>query len=108
MLPSEAGATPAADRNPQGSTAVSEDDRDRFCCDYKPKPQRLEPVILAPPQWTLTKGTHSATAHVKSIDGVGLELRFSIDGELRHSQIFRDWPALEKRADFEARGWRAL
>ena len=83
---------------------------DRFSWNYKPKAQRLEPVMLAPPLWTLTKGTHTATAHVKAIDGVGLELRFMIDGELRHSQIFREWQSLEqaapeKRAEFEQRGW---
>jgi len=86
---------------------VTNNDRSRW--DYKPEPQRLEPVTLAPPLWTLTKNGHTATAHVKAIDGVGLELRFMIDGELRHSQIFRDWPSLEqaaeeKRGDFEGEG----
>jgi hypothetical protein len=85
---------------------------DRFCWNYKPKAQRLEPVTLAAPLWMLTKNGHSATAHVKAIDGVGLELRFMIDATLYHSQIFRDWPSLEqaareKRGDFEDRGWRA-
>jgi len=47
------------------------DDDDRFSWNYKPPAQRLEPVTLAPPLWTLTKGSHSATAQVKSIDGVG-------------------------------------
>lgn len=68
---------------------------DRFSWDYKPPAQRLEPVTLAPPLWTVTKGAHSATAHVKSIDGVGLELRFVIDGSLYHSQMFREWQLLE-------------
>jgi hypothetical protein len=59
---------------------------------------------------TLTKNGHSATAHVKAVDGVGLELRFMIDDTLYFSQIFRDWPLLgqaarEKRSDFESRGW---
>ena len=76
----------------------------------QPEAQRLEPVTLAPPLWTLTKNGHTATAHVRAIDGVGLELRFVIDGELRHSQIFREWQSLEqaapeKRAEFEQRGW---
>ena len=53
----------------------------------QPEAQRLEPVTLAPPLWTLTKNGHTATAHVRAIDGVGLELRFMIEGELRHSQI---------------------
>jgi hypothetical protein len=56
------------------------DDGDRFSWNYKPKAQRLEPATLAPPLWTLTKNGHTATAHVKAIDGVGLELRFMIDG----------------------------
>jgi hypothetical protein len=82
---------------------------DRFCWDdKKPEAQRLEPVALASPLWTLTKKGHQATAHVKAIDGVGL--RFMIDATLYHSQIFRDWPSLDqaarkKRSDFEARGW---
>jgi hypothetical protein len=42
---------------------------DRFRWDYKPEPKWLEPL------WTLTKNGHTATAHVKAIDGVGLELR---------------------------------
>jgi len=42
-----------------------------------------------------------------------LELRFMIDGESRHSQLFRDWQLLEqaareKRADFEERGWSVV
>ena len=78
---------------------MSDDEPDRFCWDYKkPKAQRLEPVTLAPPLWTLTKNGHTAEAHVKAIDGVGLELRFMIDGELRHSQLFRDWQLLERAA----------
>ena len=44
------------------------------------------------------------------VDGYGLELRFEIDGELRHSQRYTDWPALEqapaeRRKEFEERGW---
>ena len=84
---------------------------DRLRWDYKkPEAQRLEPVTLAPPLWTLTKNGHTATAHVKAIDGIGLELRFMIDATLYHSQIYRDWPSLEqaaseKRGEFETRGW---
>lgn len=59
----------------------------------------------------LKKGIHEASAHVRSIDGVGLELRFMIDGELRHSELFRDWRSLEqaaaeKKTDFLSRGWQ--
>jgi hypothetical protein len=90
---------------------MTSDDRLRW--DYKPKAQRLEPVTLAPLLWTLTKNGHTATAHVKAIDGVGLGLRFSIDDRLYHSQVFRDWPSLEQTAreklnDFTVRGWEAV
>ncbi len=65
---------------------------------------------LAPPLWTLTKNGRTATAHVRAIPGIGRELRFLIDGELRHSQLYRDWQLLEqaaqtKRAEFKQRGW---
>jgi hypothetical protein len=87
---------------------VTEDER--FCWDYKPPAQRLEPVTLAPPLWMLTKNGHAATARVKAIDGVGLELRFIVDDTLYHSQIFPDRPSLEqaareKKTDFIERRW---
>ena len=44
---------------------------DRFSWNYKPKAQRLEPVTLTPPLWTLTKNGHSATAHAKAPVGHG-------------------------------------
>lgn len=83
---------------------------DRFSWDYKPPAQRLEPVILAPPLWVLTKNGHTATARVKAIDGVGLELRYEWDGDLRASQVFKSWEELgvasgEKRRELEAKGW---
>jgi len=53
---------------------VTNNDRSRW--DYQARTaERLEPVTLAPPLWTLTKNGHTAAAHVKAIDGVGLELR---------------------------------
>ena len=57
------------------------------------------------------KNGHTAAAHVKAIDGVGLELRFMIDATLYYSQVFRDWPSLEqaagqKKTDFLERGWK--
>jgi hypothetical protein len=47
---------------------------------------------------------------VKPIDGVGLGVALTIDGELHYSRLFRDWVSLEqaargKRGDFENRGW---
>jgi hypothetical protein len=70
----------------------------------------LDPVMLGEPLWTLQKHGHSAEARVRSIPGIGLELRFSIDGELYYSHRFTVWDELEqaareKRGDFEARGW---
>ena len=38
----------------------------------------------------LTKDAHTATALVKAIDGVALELKILIDGGLSQSQLFRD------------------
>ena len=61
-----------AQRLEAGASVMSDD---RFCWDYKkPEAQRLGPVTLAPPLWTLTKRGDRATAHVKTLDGVGLEL----------------------------------
>jgi hypothetical protein len=71
--------------------------------DYKPQAQRLEPVTLAPPLWTLTKNGHTAAARVRAIDGVGLELRCGWDGDLRASQVFKSWDALGGGGGCEAR-----
>ena len=72
--------------------------------------QGLEPVTLSESLWVLRKEHHTAEAGVRSVPGVGLELRFTINGELRYSHRFTvwselEWLAQEKRADFEARGW---
>ena len=77
--------------------------------EYSPE-QRLEPVTLGEPLWISRKEHHTAEARVRSIPGIGLELRFSVDGELYYSHRFTAWDALEaaageKRSDFEARGW---
>ena len=44
--------------------------------------------------------------------GIGVELRYEWNGDLRVSQMFRAWEALEaaateKRQDLEARGWHS-
>jgi hypothetical protein len=62
--------------------------------------------------WSLTKGTQSAGAVLRRIEGVGLELRFIWNGELAHSQVYRDVQDLlsasnSKRAELEGRGWKA-
>lgn len=67
--------------------------------------------MVGEPLWTLQKDGHSAEARVRSIPGIGLELRFTIDGELHYSHRFTVWAELEqaakeKRGHFEARGWR--
>jgi hypothetical protein len=89
-----------------------EEDGARFSDAYVPPTQRLDPVIVGEPLWKLQKSGHSGSAEVRAVHGIGLELRFSIDGTLYHSQMYRDWEQLEqsaneKRGDFEARGWQA-
>jgi hypothetical protein len=71
----------------------------------------LDPVMVGEPLWTLQKDGHSAEARVRAIPDYGLELRFSIDGELYYSHRFTAWEPLEqaareKRSEFEARGWQ--
>ena len=46
------------------------------------------------------------------IDGIGVELRYEWNGDLRVSQVFKAWEALEaaateKRQELEARGWHS-
>lgn len=62
------------------------------------------------PIWTLTKEGRAASAVVRISPG-GPELRFLVDGELLWSMVLREPGAVgrmaaEKRAEFEARGWR--
>jgi hypothetical protein len=57
----------------------------------------------------LHKDGHATEARVRSIPGVGLELRFSINGELYYSHRYTVWTELEtaareKRGEFEERG----
>jgi hypothetical protein len=71
----------------------------------------LDPVIVGEPLWVLRKDGHSAEARVRAIPGIGLELRFSIDGELYYSHRFTAWEPLEqaaeeKKTDFLERGWK--
>ena len=46
------------------------------------------PVTSAKPLWRLVNAGHVAEARVRPIDGVGLELRYEWNGELRVSQMF--------------------
>ena len=65
--------------------------------------------------WTLRKGDHVAAAEICSITGVGLDLRYLANGELRETRLFRGIAAgsdavdtaLTKREELEAKGWRA-
>jgi len=84
---------------------------------WSPKhaPSRLSvepPVTSAQPLWRLVKDGHVAEAKMRPIDGVGVELRYEWNGDLRVSQVFKSWDALEsvateKRQGLEARGWRS-
>jgi hypothetical protein len=58
------------------------------------------------------EGDHTAEARVRAIDGIGLELRFEWNADLRASQVFKTWgeleaPAADKRRELEAKGWAA-
>lgn len=73
----------------------------------------IDPAVAGELLWTLQNSGHPAEARVRAIPGVGLELRFTIDGELRYSHRFTAWDSVErtaqeKRGDFEARGWEAI
>lgn len=65
--------------------------------------------------WTLRRGDRVASAQVRAIKDVGLDLRFLADGVLRETRVFTGTAAetdvvdlaLMKRAELEANGWRA-
>jgi hypothetical protein len=48
--------------------------------------------------WRLVKDGHVAEARVRPIDGIGLELRYEWDGDLRVSQMFKACGELEEAA----------
>jgi hypothetical protein len=80
---------------------------------HRPAAPRTEPVTIGLPLWQLTKDGHAAVALVRPIEGVGVELRYEWDGELRASQVFTTWDELlpvadEKRRELEARAWIAI
>ena len=85
---------------------------DWFSSGYVPPAQRLEPVTIGEPLWTLRKEGHVAEARVRAIHSIGLELRYEWNGDLRSSEVFKSWEALEqaateKRRELEAKGWAA-
>jgi hypothetical protein len=60
--------------------------------------------------WTLTKDGHGARAVAREIAGVGIELRYYWDEELRQSQVYRNGEELAaaasvKREQLIANGW---
>ncbi len=60
--------------------------------------------------WRLTKGAHIAEAVVRLIDGLGTDLRYLHNGDLRESRVYRDDAQLQataaaKRNDLLAKGW---
>ena len=84
-----------------------------FAPGHVPPVQRLESVTSAQPLWRLVKDGHVAEARVRPIEGVGVELRYEWNGELRVSQVFKAWDALEaaateKRRELKERGWSDL
>ena len=67
------------------------------------------PITSVQPFWRLVKDGHVVEARVRPIDGIGVELRWEWNGNLRVSQMFNSWEALEpqrneKRQELEARG----
>jgi hypothetical protein len=62
--------------------------------------------------WRLIKDGQVAEARVRPIEGIGVELRFEWNGDLRVSQMFKSLEALEaaateKRQKLEPRGWHS-
>jgi hypothetical protein len=60
--------------------------------------------------WVLVRKDQRAEAVVRLVDGVGHELRFLHNGELKRSQVYRDdqeWQgaSLAMKAELEAKGW---
>jgi hypothetical protein len=58
------------------------------------------------------KDCHVAEAKVRPIEGIGVELRYEWNGDLRVSQVFKTWEELEaaaadKHRELEARGWQS-
>jgi hypothetical protein len=61
--------------------------------------------------WALAKGDQTAQAVMRRVPEVGLELCFLWNGDLAHSQIYRDGGELlrvaeAKREELQGRGWQ--
>ena len=62
--------------------------------------------------WRMTRGQHVAEAVIRRVPGIGLELRYALDGELRASRVHRDAAMLAadaegKRSEMASKGWVA-
>ena len=62
------------------------------------------------PLWTLQRGDQRAQAVAREVPGVGLELRITIDGEMRLTQVYGGGvrlgiAAAEKRQALRDTGW---
>ena len=76
-------------------------------------PGDVSSVTFAAHLWTLTWKTHSATAELYTVRGVGVDLRYTIDGELRATDLFKGvdggteatLQALDKKDELIAKGW---
>jgi hypothetical protein len=70
-------------------------------------PSPIQPTQDLGTLWTLTKDGHDARADVRAIEGVGFELRYLWDGDLRVSEVFRELAALDQAAArTSAAGWK--
>ena len=72
--------------------------------------QAAGPAPLA--LWRMAKGRHVAEAVIRRVPGIGLELRYALDGELRTSRVHHETATLVadaegKRSEMEAKGWVA-
>jgi hypothetical protein len=60
--------------------------------------------------WGLVKGPHNARAVARQVPGVGIELRYLWNDEVRGTQVFRNSVELaeaasKKREELSAAGW---
>jgi hypothetical protein len=63
------------------------------------RPERVGQISAPWTLWTLSKNGNEATATARAIHAVGLELRFSWNGDLRASQVYRDLEPLKEQSE---------
>ena len=54
--------------------------------------------------WTLQKDANKATATTRTVAGVGVELRYEFNGEVRQSQVYKDTDELAAAASHRRDG----